>query len=183
MKSSYLNALNYGDVISTLTFLQNPSKIVEFGILDGFSLQTFAISASSQCKIEAYDIFDEFNGNHATLDISIKFSSYTNVSIKYGDFYKFWNNYEDESIDILHIDIANNGDVYEYTFDHWMNKVKYGGLIIFEGGSHERDEIEWMNKYNKPKICPIIQKYSTEYEIKTIGTIPSITIVKKCAKK
>ena len=43
MKSSYNNNdINYGDIIKTILFNRNPQKIVEFGILDGFSLKIFA---------------------------------------------------------------------------------------------------------------------------------------------
>jgi hypothetical protein len=48
-----------------------------------------------------------------------------------------------------------------------------------EGGSLERDNIEWMIKYNKPKIIPVLKKYSELYNIKTIGNIPSITLIKE----
>jgi len=35
--------------------------------------------------------------------------------------------------------------------------MKKGGVILLEGGSLERDNTEWMVKYNKPKIRPIIR--------------------------
>lgn len=47
-----------------------------------------------------------------------------------------------------------------------------------EGGSKEKDNIEWMIKYNKPKIQPVLEKLSKMYNILTIGKIPSITIIK-----
>ena len=58
--------------------------------------------------------------------------------------------------------------------------------MIFEGGSPERDNIGWMDKYNKPKINPVILKYNTTTSdlrgllaVKVIGTFPSISILKK----
>ena len=57
-------------------------------------------------------------------------------------------------------------------------KLKKNGILLLEGGSKERDNVEWMTKYNKPKINNIINKYKNKYEIITIGTIPSITIIK-----
>jgi hypothetical protein len=50
--------------------------------------------------------------------------------------------------------------------------------MILEGGSDERDNVEWMIKYNKPKINPVVEKYSYEYKIKIIKKFPSITIIK-----
>ena len=178
MKSSYLNNLNYGDIFKTLIFMVNPSNIVEIGILDGFSLKTFADYAPNNCIIKAYDIFEEFNGNSANKEtLQNDFQKYDNITVDYGDFYKLCNTIQDTSIDILHIDIANNGDVFEYAINNYTKKLKNNGIIILEGGSEERDNIEWMNKYNKPKIKPIIEKYKSIFNIKVIGKIPSLTII------
>ena len=77
MKSSYFNNdINYGDIIKSNLFGKNPLRIVEFGILDGFSLKIFA-DTFPNAKIEAYDIFDEFNGNSAKKeDIQEMFKDY-----------------------------------------------------------------------------------------------------------
>ena len=75
--------------------------------------------------------------------------------------------------------LYTNGDVYEYVFEKYIDKLSDDGIIIMEGGSVDRDNIEWMNKYNKPKIQPVIKKYQHNYNIKTIGTFPSITLIKK----
>ncbi len=181
IKSSYLNDINYGDIIDTLTFLINPKKIVEIGILDGFSLSHFVKSSDKNCIIEAYDIFDQFVGNCANFDKTCdEFGKYDNVSIQYGDFYDVHNKIDDNSIDILHIDIANNGDVLLFTIDNYLKKVKLGGIIIFEGGSIERDNVYWMEKYDKPKIHPVLEKLKeNELNFITIGSTPSITIIKK----
>lgn len=177
-KSSYINNINYKDIFSTLCFLNKPKRVVEIGILDGYSLKSIADSVSNNCQIDAYDIFDEFNGNSANKEnLNNIFATYTNVNIQYGNFYNLVNTFDNNSIDILHIDIANNGDVYEYVFNNYINKIKKGGIIVLEGGSNERDNIEWMNKYNKPKIKPILEQFSSKYNILTIGNVPSITII------
>ena len=114
MNSSYNNKINFGDIISAITFLKKPQKIVECGILEGYSLSKFIENSSSNTQIVAYDIFDKFNGNHAIKDKIIKqFSPHKNVNIEHCDFYNVFKLHENKSIDILHIDIANNGDVYE----------------------------------------------------------------------
>ncbi len=180
MNSSYNNKINFGDIISSITFLKNPKKIVECGILEGYSLDKFILNSNTDTQINAYDIFDKFHGNHAIKDKIIKqFSPHKNVNIEYGDFYNVFKLHENKSIDILHIDIANNGDVYEFMFQNYVDKLKDDGIILMEGGSEERDNIEWMIKYNKPQINPILNKYSDKFYIKTIGEIPSITIIKK----
>ncbi|MBL56326.1 MAG: hypothetical protein CMP61_03975 [Flavobacteriales bacterium] len=188
MRSSYQSQLEYGAIIDTVIFMQrskrsiknsNVLRVVEFGILDGYSLERFA---RHNAEIYAYDIFDKFQGNHARRDdIEKHFSSYSNVYIEYGDFYMTYEKFEDNSIDILHIDIANNGDVAEFMFEHYMRKLKPDGIVIFEGGSEERDQVEWMRKYNKSHICPIFKKHKDTglYEIMTLGNMPSLTLVQK----
>jgi len=179
MKSSYNNNINYCDLISGITFMQNPKTIVEFGILEGASLKTFIDNTSNSCNIIAYDIFDEFNGNGSNKDeLNKTFSKYSNVSISYSDFYKQYKNIEDNSVDILHIDIANNGDVIEFALENYMKKLSKNGILLFEGGSQQRDQVEWMDKYNKPKIHHVLEKYKEKYSIITIGEVPSLTIVK-----
>jgi hypothetical protein len=56
--------------------------------------------------------------------------------------------------------------------------MKKNGIIVMEGGSIERDNIGWMNKYKKTKIKHTLDKYLKDFEILTIGIIPSITIIK-----
>ena len=178
MKSSYNNSITYKEFLDGLVFCKNPKTIVEFGILEGLSLNSFIENSGPSCKIKAYDIFEEFNGNGANKDQLLKrFAKHENIMIEYGDYYKKYTEIEDSSIDILHIDIANNGDVLEFTIEHYLPKLSKNGLLIFEGGSNERDNIEWMNIYNKPKIRPIIDKYKNKYKFLTIGNIPSITLI------
>jgi predicted O-methyltransferase YrrM len=181
IRTSYASIdLNYGDFIAGLTLAINPEKIVEIGILDGFSLGKFVDFSPKETKIYAYDLFEDFNGNHSNKDFIIdKFKSNENVKIQYGNFndlYKFLDN----DIDILHIDIANNGDTLDFVIDNYLDKITEKGMIIFEGGSIERDNVEWINKYNKEKINPKIKKYiQNGYNIKTFGKFPSITVIKK----
>lgn len=179
MKSSYKNNINYDEIFKLICLLNNPKNIVEIGILDGYSLMSFCNNSSYNCKITAYDIFDKFNGNSANKSKIIElFKNNQNVKIEYGDYYEVVDIIKDDSIDILHIDIANDGDVYEFAFNNYIKKMKKNSVIILEGGTQERDHVEWMIKYNKSKIVPIIEKYKNKYNIKTIGNIPGITVVK-----
>ena len=177
MKSSYTSKIDFGDVIATLVFMINPRRIVEFGILEGFSLSRMIESCSDDCKIDAYDIFDKFNGNSANKAM-IESAFSPRATIHEGDYYKQWELFEDGSIDILHIDIANDGDTYETAIDRYMGKMAVGGVMILEGGSEERDKLDWMVKYNKRKIVPVLKGYGGRY--KTIESYPSMTIIMKC---
>ena len=174
MNSSYNNNVTFGDVLDSIVFTLNPKKIVEVGSLKGFSLNRFAESSNSNTIIRAYDIFEEFNGNHAKKDtLFALFKGYDNVTINYVDFYNVHNDIS--NVDIIHIDIANNGDVFEFAIKNYLPKLSKNGIMIMEGGSEQRDNVEWMIKYNKPKIQPVVKKYG----LKVVGTFPSITIIKK----
>ena len=178
INSSYLNKLSFGELISVIVFLIKPQKIVEFGILDGYSLNHFIQYSKPSCQIEAYDIFDEFNGNHADFQKTInKFSQFKNVKIQKGNFFKVNNYIEDNSIDILHVDIANNGEIFEYVFDHYVQKMRKGGIILLEGGSKERDKVKWMVKYGKKSILEVLEKYKTKYDIHVVQSFPSMTLI------
>jgi predicted O-methyltransferase YrrM len=178
MRSSYLSNVNFGDIFQTIIKMKNPKRIVEFGILDGFSLDVFAKYSSNDCVIEGYDIFEEFNGNKpCKKSLHEKFSKYDNVTIDYGNFYNCIDKFDDNSIDIIHIDIANTGDVYEFAIENYVKKIKKDGLMILEGGSKDRDNVEWMTKYNKSPIVPIIEKYKSKYNIFTIDKHPSMTMI------
>lgn len=179
MNSSYNNYLNYGNLFESIIFITNPKLIVEFGILDGYSLNHFIENTTTDTKIYAYDIFDEFNGNHANSSITKKYDLKKNVIVEYGNFYEKYNYLEDNSIDILHIDIANSGKTYEFALKNYINKLSKKGVMVLEGGSEQRDNVYWMDKYNKSKINPILKKYENKLNIKTIGNFPSITLIQK----
>ena len=177
-ESSYQNKIDFGEILQTITFIKNPNVIVEFGILNGFSLRKFIQNSRSDTQITAYDIFEDFNGNHSERSIISEFENINNLVIDYGNFYEKWKTIADNSIDILHIDIANNGYVYEFVFSHYISKMKPSGLVLLEGGSEERDNVPWMKKYNKPKMIPVIKKYQSKYDIKVLGSFPSMTIIR-----
>ena len=110
MRTSYKNInLSYGDLLDSITLVKNPKKIIEIGILDGYSLECFTKNSNKDTEIYAYDLFEDFNGNHSNKNELIsKFSDFSNVKIEYGNFYEL-NNIIETNIDIIHIDIANNG--------------------------------------------------------------------------
>ena len=176
MRSSYKNSdINYGEIFELLNGVNRPFNILEIGILDGYSLENLA--KNKNAKILAFDIFDEFNGNHASKEFILnKFQDYKNVKIEYGDFYELYKNFNNEFFNIIHIDIANCGSVYEFALEHYLPKLVPGGFLIMEGGSKERDNVEWMKKYNKKSIGLVLE---TKKNYITLGKIPSITIFQR----
>ena len=99
------------------------------------------------------------------------------MKINKKNFYESVDDYDDSSIDILHIDIANTGDTYDFAINNYLPKVK--GIMVLEGGSEERDKVDWMIKYDRPKIQPVLKKYSNSVIITVLEDYPSLTFIKK----
>ena len=163
MKSSY------GDILSSIAFTQSPKTVVEIGILDGFSLEKLVQATGPTTKIMAYDISANME------ELQNKFKNHSRVEIQYGDFYNL-NNIIDGNLDIIHIDIANDGNVYKYAVENYMNLLSRKGILVLEGGSRERDEVDWMKRYEKPPITEYLK--SITLPRKTLGKFPSITMIK-----
>jgi hypothetical protein len=57
-------------------------------------------------------------------------------------------------------------------------------VIVLEGGSHERDNVDWMLQYRKPAIVPalgVIARAYPEWSLSVLEPFPSLTIAVKAA--
>ena len=110
------------------------------------------------------------------------------VNLVKGNAYEVYKNYPDSvmdqvrGIEFLHLDISNTGQVIRDIMEVWHPKIGRKGLVLIEGGSEERDRVEWMIKYNKPSIKeeiknnPIINEH---YIYGTYFKFPSLTVLLK----
>jgi hypothetical protein len=189
--SSY-NANNYGDVFYANVVAFRPQLIVELGILDGYSLYHMArgVEKIKQyqvfSKIDAYDLFDEYpykHGNRDNILQKLQIDGYDRfASVKQGNAYKVCENYPNGSISMLHIDISNTGKIIRDLMQLWDPKMCVGGVILIEGGTEERDRIEWMIKYNMEPIKPEIEKneiINKKYVYATYLKFPGLTVLLK----
>ncbi len=189
IRSSY-KVSNMGKILGLMALANKPRLIVECGILDGYSLYHFAEATklNSEAKyfdghVIAYDLFDEYEFDHGNaVDVHNMLKHYEVadfVTILQGDAYKVHENFEDGEIDLLHIDISNDGDTFIKMFDLWNRKISPYGRIVFEGGSQERDRVEWMIKYNKKPIRIAIATLAQEqgWQLMVIKDWPSITVL------
>lgn len=179
-RSSY-HQEKFSKVFKALCFSMNPKKIVEFGVLDGYSLDCFLDSTDEGCSIEAYDLFEDFPYNAADFGaISQKYSNVPPERLKIikADIFKSIEFLKPDEIDIIHVDVANNGETYQFCIDKFLPILKSGGILLMEGGSEERDNCEWMVKYDKPKIREVLNKYSEVLDIKVFSEFPSLTMIK-----
>jgi len=154
----------------------SPKLIVEFGIGNGYSLECLL---KFKCKVVAFDLFDDYEYSRPDEGfIRNKFAN-QGVEIVKGDFYDLADSFENNSIDLLHIDISNDADVYEFALNNYYEKLSDTGVMLLEGGSAERDSVVWMRRFNKKSINPYLMKIKDSYNIEIIDKFPSLTIVRK----
>ncbi len=195
MRSSYIQN-NLGKLIEEYVFAWGPATIVELGVLDGYSTLHIAKGIERlkrlrgyAPKFEAYDLFEDYqykHGNKEEIESMLEQNVVKQfVNLIKGNAYEVHTNYKnvdngERGIEFLHIDLSNTGKVVRDILELWHPKISWRGLVLIEGGSEERDNIEWMIKYNMPSIKaeimdnPIIQKY---YLYGTYLDFPSITVM------
>ncbi len=192
MRSSYIEN-NYGLVLKSYVLNWRPSTLVELGILDGYSTLAIAEGIKEQnflygmnVKLFAYDLFEDYlykHGNKEEVEERLKVAGLQDlVEIRKGDAYQVHADFVDNSIEFLHVDISNTGDVLRRILELWTPKMIQRGLILFEGGSEERDHNDWMKQYNMPSIKQEIETSAfikNNYLYGTYYAYPSMTVLLK----
>lgn len=155
-KENDLGQTLYNEVIK-----HKPNKIIDFGILYGYSTVAFAQACKDLNKgiVYAYDIFSDYKYNHSVKQIvetnihNYNVEAY--VKIKHIDFYEWLKT--DEDFDMLHLDISNDGDIINTIYNRFKDTNK---IIIFEGGTRARDDVPWMVEHKKTPIRNHLAKYN-----------------------
>lgn len=145
-----------GWTLYDLVLKYKPKKIVEFGVLYGYStiVMAMALDEIGEGHIYANDLFEDYEFKHSTMPETqgnidrYGLSKYITLAKK---------NFEEwlvqpEDFDFLHIDVSNKGDTIERLYESVKDQVARGAVVVFEGGSEERDNVEWMTKYKEKKI-------------------------------
>ena len=191
MRSSYKKN-NYGNVFETLIISKAPELVVECGILDGFSLSHMATAVKFNKEkrgihghILAYDLFDDYEFKHGNQDEIIENlihdDTFDYCTIIKADVFKVYNDFDKNTIDLLHFDVSNDGDTLIKMIETWGPKVDRKGIIVFEGGSEKRDK-GWIKKYKKKPIRyelfnnPIVYK---NFDVHILEEYPSLTLLFK----
>lgn len=129
-----------------------PEKIIDFGVLDGYSTVAMAMACreNGKGKIKVYDLFEDYEYKHSNFNKLIEnlkmYGLLDYVDIEKKNFYDWIK--EPEQFDFLHLDISNTADIIDMAWDN----LKDNGEVFFEGGSEQRDKVGWMVKYNKKPI-------------------------------
>lgn len=190
MRSSYV-INNYGYVFNSIVLAHKPLMVVECGVLDGYSTINIADALKFNneqrgiySKFYAYDLWENYPYNHGDIKevynrlIEMGVEDY--VKLCYGNAFEVYESFKDSSIDLLHVDISNDGNTLSKIIDLWGNKINEGGIILFEGGSKDRDRVEWMMKYDKKAIRPELEKIIKKgWKVKIFDLHPSLTMIFK----
>ena len=173
---------NYGELFYSLIRIYRPGKVVELGTKAGYSAYHIAkaLKANKKGGLDCFDLWEKYAFSSVPKSKALKnlaeFSGI--VSLYQTNAVGIEKRYQ--SVDILHVDLSNEGEILEKIIPHWIDKVK--NLIIIEGGSMQRDRVFWMKKYHKQPIKKwlqdLIQKRS-DLEYFTIEPFPSVTIIRK----
>jgi len=184
MESSYQKN-NYGEVFSFIVDAFKPVNCVELGVLNGYS--AFHIGAQlrkiGRGRLQVYDLFEDYPYRHSSeADVRELFKNCDNVEIFKRDAFTVADLYQDRTVDFIHVDLSNTGDIVRKIMEQWDQKMVQGGVVLFEGGSEERDCMEWMNKYSKEPIKPEVENnpiIRANYIFGTYLKFPSLTMLLK----
>jgi predicted O-methyltransferase YrrM len=179
IESSY-QINNIGKTIYNYVLEYKPNLVVEFGCLYGYSTVAIglALKELGQGKLKCYDLWENYKYKHSTIQQTIEnvkqYGIEDYVEFIQMDYYEWLNN--PEQFDMMHLDISNTGDTILKTYEVLLNQINNGSIILFEGGSKERDNVEWMIKYNAIPINSI--KEQTNYQLLD-SNFPSLSVIKK----
>lgn len=148
---------NIGKTLYDTVIKYKPKKIIDFGILYGYSTICLAqgVKDNGFGEVIAYDLFEDYPYKRAVKDVVLNNLKFYNLDQYVSLIKKDFNNwlYENEKFDLLHLDISNTGDTISEIYTYFPNS-----LVLFEGGTQERDNEEWMHKYNATPITSLQSK-------------------------
>lgn len=135
------------DLVSNI----KPGVIVELGTHYGTSLWSFCQAVKDnnlQTKIFSVDTWKGekhagFYGEEVfetVNDIKDKYYNGVNLKLRRMTFDEALGDFEDNSIDILHIDGLHTYEAVKYDFENWIPKVKKGGVVLLHDIMVNRDD-------------------------------------------
>lgn len=172
---------NYGELFYALIRIYQPKKVVELGTKAGYSAYHIArgFKANGHGTLDCYDLWENYQFSSVPKSVAEdnlkEFKDL--ISFKLGDAVGVEKSYK--TVDILHIDLSNEGGILQKIVPLWIDKVRQ--VIIIEGGSTERDKIGWMIKYKKMPIRSWLEDFSKRnghIEYFNIKPFPSITLIR-----
>ena len=173
---------NYGDLFYSFMRVYRPKTVVELGTKAGYSAYHMArgLKANGKGRLYCYDLWGKYPFHHVDKSLAEKNLKKYKEIIKLKLREAVGVHKLHKSVDVLHVDISNEGGILEKVIPFWIDKVKQ--FIIIEGGSKERDKVDWMAKYNKVSIRKWLAAFNKKHgsiEYFVIEPFPSVTIISK----
>jgi hypothetical protein len=150
IESSYREN-DLGQTLYDLVLDLRPKKIIEFGVLGGYSTVAMAMALDKLGRgtIHAYDLWEKYPHKHSTMKETAEniraYGLEKYVQLHYGDYKTL----PVEDFDLMHLDVSNTGEILRDMVLKWS---PFGGRIVFEGGTPERDAVQWMRKFKKTPL-------------------------------
>lgn len=192
MQSSFV-ANNYADVFKAIVSAFQPTLCVELGVLEGYSSIAIAEGLKMNFQkggagghLKAYDLFEDYPYCHSTMERVLE--NYESIGVKdwislhKAEAFEVHERFDFNSVHLLHVDLSNTGETVRKIMKLWDDRMVLGGIILFEGGSEERDEVEWMRKYDGPSIQEELESnliIAERYVFGTYFKFPSLTCLLK----
>ena len=174
----------YGPEIYELILKHKPLKIVEFGVSKGYItiIMALALKELGKGRIIAYDSWQDIMkdeiGSKPKMSKTIKnlekYGVDDIVELRKKDFWD-WIKLPEE-FDLFHLDIDNDGNKVLHLYEAVKDQIDSGKIVIFEGGSEERDNASWMKKFARMPITSVKNKVGYQTIVKAW---PSLSIIKK----
>jgi predicted O-methyltransferase YrrM len=169
-------------LLYSLVHSLKPKKIIEYGtewggtaITMGLALKDLYETEQHLGKVYTYDTFEvQSKGEIGAVNNMRQFGVSDFVEVNRGDFFDFCAQ-EEKEFDLLYFDIDNDGEKVLEMYEGCKNQIQAGSVVLFEGGSTVRDDVKWMQDYNKRKIESI--KEITGYKLLTPNTKYSVSII------
>lgn len=169
-------------IYNTIRYLR-PEQCVELGTYAGYSAYCIGRALLDNCRgvLDCYDLWEDYPYNHVSKKDALLNLQTLPIKLNQEDALKAHSHYSDGSVDVVMVDLSNDGDTYKKTLEDWHPKLKSRGVVMLEGGSEERDKVEWMIKFNKKPIQSVLTcgAIADGYFLTNIGGFPSLTIAKR----
>lgn len=166
-----------GETLFRATLALQPRKVIEFGVLNGYSTLCIAqaLRMLSAGHLFSYDLWEDFPYNHgkrsevqATIEQAGLGAFVTLGKMDFWDWVR-----EPDDCDLMYVDIAHDGAVIEAAVAA-LGKLRRQAVLIFEGGSSERDNVPWMKQFKKQPIAPLRARLGFRL---LDGRFPSLSIL------
>ena len=162
LPSSYTH--QFGVVMYEQVLKHQPKVFYDIGVLHGFSTAYLAMACKEiGAKIVAVDLFELYKYT----SVSQKQFEYNMDALGLMDTITVQKMSVDSWLDLqipaefVHIDVSNTGEILLDFFNRVIGKP----IVLFEGGSVERDSCDWMIKYFKKTIIPTLKNNDIKYEL------------------